>query len=61
MVVAHSILEAAYFMIRDGVSYRERGANYIDEIKREHVIRYHVRRLESLGLKVELSGLPVAA
>ena len=61
MVVAHSILEAAYFIIRDGVSYRELGANYFDEMKREQVIRYHVKRLESLGLKVELSGLPAAA
>ena len=61
VVVAHSILEAAYFMIRDKVSYRELGANYFDELKREHVIRYHVKRLESLGLKVELSGLPAAA
>lgn len=61
VVVAHSILEAAYFIIRDGVRYRELGASYFDELKKDHLIRYHVRRLESLGLKVELSGLLAAA
>ena len=61
VVVAHSILEAAYFIIRDEVSYRELGANHFDELRKDHLIRYHVRRLESLGLKVELSALPAAA
>jgi len=61
VVVAHSILEAAYFILRDQVPYHELGANYLDEINRKHVIRHHVRRLESLGLRVEIQELPLAA
>lgn len=61
VVVAHSILEAAYFIIRDELSYRDLGASHYDQINKDHIIRYHVRRLETLGLKVELSQLHAAA
>lgn len=61
VVVAHSILEAAYFILRDRVPYHEWGANYLDKINQAHIIRYHMRRLESLGLKVDIQELPVAA
>lgn len=61
VVVAHSILEAAYFIIRDQVDYRDLGASHYDQINKQHIIRYHLRRLESLGLKVELTQVPEAA
>jgi transposase len=61
VVVAHSILEAAYFITRDQLSYRDLGATHYDQINKDHIIRYHLRRLQSLGLKVELSQLPEAA
>lgn len=61
VAVGHSILEAAYFIIRDKVPYRELGGNYLDEINKESIIRYHVRRLEGLGLKVQYQELPKAA
>ena len=61
VVVAHSILEAAYFIIRDQLSYRDLGATHYDQINKDHIIRYHLRRLQSLGVKVELSQLPEAA
>lgn len=58
VMVAHRILEAAYFLIRDQVPYRELGSGYLDEHQKVHVIRHHVRRLESLGLQVEIRELP---
>jgi transposase len=61
MVVAHSQLEAAYFILRDKVPYHELGAQHFDQINKDQVIRYHLRRLESLGLKVQVEELPVAA
>ena len=57
-MVAHRILEAAYFIIRDKVPYRDLGSHDIDAHHREHIIRHHVRRLESLGLYVEIRELP---
>ena len=57
-MVAHRLLEAAYFLIRDKVPYRESGSRSTDEHQREHIIRHHVRRLESLGFNVEIRELP---
>jgi transposase len=61
VVVAHSILEAAYFIIRDQVNYHDLGANHYDQINKDHIIRYHLRRLETLGIKVDLTRLTTAA
>jgi len=60
VIVAHRILEAAYFIIRDKVPYRELGEQYLDAQHHEHTIRHHVRRPESLGLNVEIRELPQA-
>ena len=57
IMVAHRILEAAYFIIRDKVPYRELGSQYLDERHKGHIIRHHVRRLESLGFRVEIREL----
>jgi transposase len=57
-MVAHCILEAAYFLIRYKVPYRELRTPYLDERHKAHVIRHHVQRLESLGLTVEIRALP---
>jgi transposase len=61
VAVGHSILEAAYFILRDKVTYRDLGPDHFDQINKAHTIRYHTRRLESLGLHVQLQELPVAA
>lgn len=61
VIVAHSILEAAYFVIRDQVSYQDLGPQHFDQLKKDHIIRSYVKRLENLGLKVEVTQLPVAA
>jgi len=61
VAVGHSILEAAFFIIRDKVPYKELGANHFDQINKKHLTRYHLRKLESLGYKVELEELPLAA
>jgi hypothetical protein len=46
-------------VIRDKVPYRELGDQYLDAQHREHVIRHHVRRLESLGLHIDMRELPL--
>lgn len=61
VAVGHSILEAIYFILRDKVPYQDLGPNHFDEVNKAHTIRYHIRRLESLGLQVQVQELPVAA
>jgi transposase len=61
VIVAHSILEAAYFVIRDQVSYHDLGSSHFDQLKKDHIIRSYIKRLENLGLKVEVTQMPAAA
>jgi hypothetical protein len=61
VAVGHSILEGAYFIIRDKVTHRELVANYFNQTNKKHIIRHHVRRLESLGRKVGIQELALVA
>lgn len=54
IAVGRSILEIAYFVLRDGVAYEELGVNYYDERKKDAVIRNAVKRLERLGYRVAI-------
>jgi transposase len=54
MAVAHSILTAAYHMLRTGENYHDLGAAYLDERRKKTVERHLVRRLEALGHEVTL-------
>lgn len=54
MAVAHSILIAAYHMLRNGEDYRDLGVAYLDERRKRTVERHLVRRLEALGHEVTL-------
>jgi hypothetical protein len=46
-------MRVAYIM-RDGVTYRELGADYFDRRHAERVVRRHVRQLETLGFRVTI-------
>ena len=39
----------AYHVLRDGVSYRELGADYFDHLNAQRLTRYHTQRLAALG------------
>jgi len=54
VAVAASILTAAYHILRDGVDYRDLGADYFDRRDRTSVVRRLSRRIESLGYHVEV-------
>jgi len=58
VAVAASILTAAYHILRDGVAYRDLGADYFDRRRPDQVVRRLVRRIEPLGFQVALQ--PVA-
>lgn len=54
VAVGHQLLEIAYYIMRDGVTYHELGADYFDRRHTEGAVRRHVRRLEALGYRVTI-------
>jgi hypothetical protein len=57
VAVAHALLTAIYYMLRDGVAHRDLGPDHFDRIDREAVVKSNVRRLEKLGYHVSLQPL----
>jgi len=54
MAVAHRLLIIAYYIIRDGVEYRELGGDHHDRLHPLRSTRRLVERLAGLGFEVEL-------
>ena len=52
VAVGHHILTIAFFIMRDGVTYQELGADYFDRHTKDRAVRRHVRQLEALGFHV---------
>jgi transposase len=52
MAVAHTMLIIAYTMLKTGRSYHELGGNYLEQINKDQLQRYFVKRLRRLGLTV---------
>jgi len=59
IAVAHSMMVSAFHMLSRQEPYRELGANYFDERRRQFTIDRLTRRIEHLGYRVHLE--PVAA
>jgi transposase len=57
----HSILTAAYFMIRDQVPYKDLGPDHFTRLNPVQQTRYHVRKLQQLGHQVQLTPTAAAA
>lgn len=55
LAVAASMLTAAYYMLRDGVQYRDLGPGHFDRRDRAKAATRLVRRLNDLGYRVELA------
>jgi transposase len=54
VAVAHQMLEIAYYVMRNDVTYQELGADYFDRRHAERAVRRHVRQLEALGYRVTI-------
>ena len=62
VAIAHSILVAAYYMLRDDIPYHDLGGEYLARRSDpERMARRLVAQLERLGHKVSLEPLPQAA
>src|SRR5690349_858050 len=51
MAVAHMMLIIAYHLLKTGRTYQELGGTYLEEVNKERLQRYFLRRLQRLGLK----------
>ncbi len=54
LAIAHAQLRAAYYIIKDGVDYRDLGPSYYDDRYRERAKRRALRILEEQGYRVVL-------
>jgi transposase len=57
VAVAHSILTAAYYILRNGVEYHDLGPQHFHRLTPDKVVRDLVRRLEKLGHRVTLENV----
>ena len=56
VAVAHSMLIAIYHILKDGVEYKDLGAEYYNQFNKERKINAYLKKLKALGWEV-----PVAA
>jgi transposase len=56
VAVAASMLTAVYFMLRDGVAYRDLGGRYFTERDKQQTTKRLLRRLQDLGFVVEVKA-----
>lgn len=54
IAVAHSLLVAAFYILRDGVAYTDLGPDHFDRLRPDQLTRMLVKRLERLGHTVTL-------
>jgi transposase len=52
MAVAHSMLVIVYTMLKTDRAYQELGGTYLEQINKDQLQRYYVKRLQRLGLTV---------
>ena len=61
VAVAHSILTIAYHILKYKTPFYNLGADHFDKLNKQHLVKYHQKRLQSLGFKVTIETLEEAA
>lgn len=56
IAVARTILQAAWHILKEGVTYQELGGDYFDRLQQEATAQHLVQRLERLGYTVEVQA-----
>lgn len=56
VAVAHSMLTAIYHMLKDGVVFKDLGADYYNQFNRERKINACLRKLEKPGYRTEVAA-----
>jgi transposase len=57
IATAHQLLVIAFYILRDGTVYREKGGNYFDQLNPERTKRKLMARLERMGFDVIFAEL----
>ena len=58
IATAHSLLDAVYHLLRDGVIFQDLGPAHFERRNADAIARRSLRRLESLGYTVTLDAVP---
>ena len=61
MAVAHSILIAIYYIIKDRVPFRDLGEDYYNKFNTESKINMYIKKLQNLGVNVHIEAAPALA
>jgi transposase len=61
VALGHSILVAAWHILKHESEFRDLGADYFDRLQHHRLLRYHSRRLADLGYQVALNPAPPPA
>lgn len=55
IAVGHKILIMAYYILKYKVEYKELGPDYLDQRKKDKIVRSYTKRLNNLGYSVILA------
>ena len=55
VAVAHSLLLVIYHILQRGSDYHDLGGDFLDRLRADHLVRYHMQRLQQLGLTVNVA------
>lgn len=61
MAVAHSLLIAIYYIIRDRVPFHDLGEDYYNRFNTESKIKMYIRKLEDLGVSINVEAATALA
>ena len=61
VAVGHSLLVATYYMLKRQAAYTDLGADHLERLDPERLIRYHLTKLEALGRQFKLVPIEEAA
>jgi len=53
VAVAHSLLLVVYHLLQRGSEYRDLGRDFLDRMRADHLVRYHMK--QQLGLTVNVA------
>ena len=61
IAVAHSLLIAIYYIVRDHVPFKDLGEDYYNKFNTESKINMYIKKLQNLGVTVNIEAAPALA